>query len=100
LSDSDRSDLIQRYLAGESSNALAAEYKVDRRTATRIIKSSGAQTRYRVDANVETARELYESGFSLAKVGEELGVSARTILNLFQRAGIPTREVGTNQWSR
>ena len=99
LSDSQRSDLVRRYLDGESANALAEECGIDRRTATRIVTRAGEQTRYRVDADLETARELYESGFSLAKVGEELGVSAKTILNLFQRAGIPTRGIGTNQWS-
>lgn len=100
LTDSQRSEIVERYEAGELSNALAAEFKVDRRTVTRIIRSAGGEVRYRVDADVEVARALYESGFSLARVGEELGVSARSVLNLFRRAGIPTRAVGTNQWAR
>ncbi len=89
---------MERYKAGESSNVLAAEFQIDRRTATRIIKRAGADVRYRVEADLDLARELYDSGFSLAKVGDQLGVSTRTILNLFQRAGIPTRTAGTNQW--
>jgi DNA invertase Pin-like site-specific DNA recombinase len=100
LTDSQRSDLVRRYQAGESSNALACEFGVDRRTATRIIRTTGADVRYRVDADVDVARELYESGLSLARVGEQLGISARTVLNRFQRDGVPTREVGTNQWSQ
>jgi DNA-directed RNA polymerase specialized sigma24 family protein len=100
LTESQQSALVKRCGAGESANALAAEFGVDRRTATRIIKRAGAETRYRVDADIEAARELYEAGLSLAKVGEELGVSAGTVLNLFRRAGIPTRAVGTNRWAR
>lgn len=98
-----RLELVERYLAGESSNALAAEFGIDRRTATAIIKRAGVQTRYRVeltDADVDVARELYESGVSLARVGEQFGVSAGTVLNLVRGAGILTRGVGTNQWSR
>lgn len=78
---------------------MARDFRVDRRTATRIIKGAGAEVRFRVDADVDMARQLYESGSSVARVGEELGVSAGTVLNLFRRAGIPTRDVGTNQWS-
>ncbi len=97
MTDSQRFELVGRYQAGESANALAKEFGVDRRTATHIIRAAGDEVRYRVDADVETARELYESGFSLAQVGDELGVSARTVLNLFRRAGVPTRGIGTNQ---
>jgi hypothetical protein len=99
LTDSQRSELVRRYSEGESANALAAEFDIDRRTATRIIRLSGSAVRYRVAVDLETARELYEAGQSLMKVGEALGVSAWTLLNVFRRAGVPTREVGTNQWS-
>jgi hypothetical protein len=86
-------------LGGESTPVLASAFDVDRRTAARIVRASGGAVRYRADADIEMARELYDVGFSLAKVGAELGVSARTVVNMFRRAGIPTREVGTNQWS-
>ena len=77
---------------------MARDLGIDRRTVTGILRKVGVAVRYRVAADVEVARALYESGFSLARVGEELGVSARTVLNLFRQAGIPTRQVGTNQW--
>ena len=99
LTDSQRSDLAARYLGGESARVLAVAFDIDRRTATRIVRADGGAVRYRANADVEMARELYESGLSLAKVGAELGVSARTVLNMLRRAGIPTREAGTNQWS-
>ncbi len=102
LTDPQRSDLVQRYEGGESANSLAAEFGIDRRTATRLIRKAGAGIRYRVidQVDVDQASALYKSGFSLARVGDELGVSARTVLNLLRLAGIPTRAVGTNQWSR
>ena len=102
LTGSQRSELATRYEAGESSNALAAEFGIDRRTATAIIKRAGAQTRYRValtDAEVDAAQELYEMGHSLVAVGETLGVSSGTIMKLLRQAGAQTRAVGTNQWT-
>ena len=86
-------------MGGESAHALAVAFDIDRRTVTRIVRGAGGAVRYRANADVERARELYDFGFSLAKVGAELGVSARTVLNMFRRAGIPTREAGRNQWS-
>lgn len=100
LTELQRSEVVERYRAGESASALAAEFGIDRWTATAIIKRAGAETRYRVDAEIEAARELYEADRSLASVGEELGVSARTVLNMFRRAGIRTRNVGSNQWTQ
>jgi hypothetical protein len=100
LTESQRSELVERYEAGESVKALAVDFGIDRRTAMRIIRSVGSEVRYRADVDVDAARVLYETGFSLARVGEELNVSARTVLNLFRRAGIPTRPVGSNQWTR
>jgi DNA-directed RNA polymerase specialized sigma24 family protein len=99
LTDSQRSELVERYVAGKSSHALAREFGVDRRTATRVIRKAGVGLRYRADLDVDSAHVLYESGLSLAKVGDQLGASSGTILNLMQRAGVPPRDVGTNQWS-
>jgi DNA-directed RNA polymerase specialized sigma24 family protein len=98
LTDSQHSEVVRRYAAGESSNALAAEFGVRRRTATAIIRRAGAEVRYRADVDLDAAGELYQSGLSLARVGAELDVSAGTVLNLLRRAGIATRRVGTNQW--
>ncbi len=101
LTGTQRSELVRRYVAGESSNALSAEFGIDRRTATAIIRRAGAELRYRVeltDAEIDVVRELYETGHSLVKVGERLGVSSGTILNVLRAAGVLTRAVGTNQW--
>ena len=99
LGVSQRAELVERYLAGESSNALALECGVDRGTATGVIRKAGIALRHRADVNVDAASVLYESDFSLVEVGEQPGVSSGTILNLLRRAGVPTRHAGTNQRS-
>jgi hypothetical protein len=71
---------------------------VHRRAVTRIIRTAGAEVRYRIDADLETARYLYDSGASLGTAGKAFEVSARKILNMLRQAGIPRRPVGSNQW--
>ena len=101
LTDSQRSELLTRYLAGESATALAREFGVNRATAFGLVRRSGVQTHYRIlsEHDVAIAREMYEAGQSLAVIGEHFGVADRTVLNVFRRTGVPTRGPGTNQWS-
>ena len=101
LTDSQRSEVARRYEAGESANALAAEFGVHRTTIVNALRSAGVEARYRImaDDDVDEARRLYESGLSLVEVGNRFGVAARTVLNAFGRAEVPTRPVGTNQWT-
>lgn len=101
LSDSQRSEIIERYWAGESVNALASAFGVHRTTIVRHFDDAGVSTRYRIlsEADVAKAAILYEQGWSLTRVGEHFGIAARTVQNAFRAAGIPTRPPGTNQWS-
>jgi hypothetical protein len=101
LSDSQRADLLDRYLAGEPASALAKELGVHRATVFSFLRRTGVQTRYRIlsDDDVAIARAMYEAGQSLAVIGEHFGVADRTVLNVFRRTGVPTRGPGTNQWS-
>jgi hypothetical protein len=99
LSDSQRSDVLDRYLAGESATALAKELSVRRATVFSLVRRAGVQTRCRIlgDEDVAVARNMYEAGQSLAVIGEHFGVADRTVFNVFRRLGIPTRASGTNQ---
>jgi hypothetical protein len=101
LAESQRSELLERYLAGEPASTLAVELGVHRSTVFVILRQAGVQTRYRIlsDEDVAVARSMYEAGQSLSSVGEHFGVSSRTALNVFRRHGIPTRARGTNQWT-
>ena len=69
-------------------------------TIVRTLRNAGADVRYlaMTDDDVDDARRMYESGLSLAAVGEHFGVATRTVLNAFRNAGVATRPVGTNQW--
>ena len=101
LTDSQHSELLDRYLAGEPASALAKEFGVHRATVFSTLRRVGVQTRYRIlsDDDVAVAQKMYEAGQSLAVIGEHFGVADRTVLNVFRRTGVPTRGPGTNQWS-
>ena len=101
LTDSQRSEVLDRYLAGEPATALAKEFGVHRATVFSVLRRAGVQTRYRIlsDDDVAIAQQMYEAGQSLAVIGVHFGVADRTVLNVFRRAGVPTRGPGTNQWS-
>jgi DNA invertase Pin-like site-specific DNA recombinase len=102
LAESDRNLVIERYLAGETANALAGAFDVNRATVFAILQRAGIKSRYRLltDRDVRAATELYESGKSLASIARHFEVSDRTVLNAFRQAGVPTRARGTNQWSQ
>jgi len=101
LADSDRNEVIDRYLAGESANALASTYDVNRATVFAILQRAGIKSRYRIltDDNIAAATEMYKSGQSLASIAKNFDVSDGTVLRAFRRLGVPTRAHGTNQWS-
>jgi hypothetical protein len=80
---------------------LAKAFTIDRRTVAVILERHGVQRRYNLldtRAIAEAAR-LYEAGWSLARLADHFGVTARTVQNAFVKAGIPRRPVGTNQWT-
>jgi hypothetical protein len=101
LAADELAEVVARYEAGETANALAQLFDVHRTTIVRHVEAAGALTRYRIlsERDVAEGRRLYEQGWSLARLGQHFGVATRTVLNAFQRAGVPTRPVGTNQWS-
>lgn len=94
-------DLIDADRAGNSVYVLAKAFTIDRRTVSAILERHGVSRRYNLldtRAIAEAAR-LYEAGWSLARLGDHFGVTARTVQNAFVKAEIPRRPVGTNQWT-
>jgi DNA invertase Pin-like site-specific DNA recombinase len=102
LADSDRNAVIERYLAGETANALASIYDVNRATVFAILQRAGIKSRYRIltEHDIAAAIEMYETGESLASISRHFDVSDGTVLHAFRRLGVPTRAQGTNQWSQ
>ena len=45
----------------------------------------------KIEIDLDLARQLYESGLSFAKVGDELGVAAGVVAHRFYENQIPTR---------
>lgn len=48
--------------------------------------------RKRIEIDIEKAKSLYDSGLSLTRVGQELGVSHRVIFDRFKEAGVQKRK--------
>jgi hypothetical protein len=85
-------DLIDVYRAGNSVYVLAKAFTIDRRTVSAILDRHGVPRRYNLldtQAIAEAAR-LYEAGWSLARLADHLGVTARTVQNAFVKAEIPS----------
>ena len=74
MADSDRTAVVERYLAGETANALADAFDVNRATVFAILQRAGIESRYRIltDRDVAAATAMYEAGQSLASIGEPL----------------------------
>src|SRR4051794_4755684 len=78
LTDSQRSEVVRRYQAGESANSLAPQFGVHASTLVRHLRRAGIDVDWGVIDRIDTeaAARLYASGLSLAQVGAALGVSA------------------------
>ncbi len=73
---------------------LATEFKVHRTTVRAALDRHAVAPRVHAitKAQVALAARLYESGLSLAKVGEQLGFNAQTIATHLKRAGVTLRD--------
>jgi AraC-like DNA-binding protein len=101
LPDAEEQELVTGYKEEKTVYALAAQFRICRQTVSAILERHGVKRRYNIltDDEIAKARDMYEQGYSLIAVGAKLGVSSRTVMNVFRREGIATRPVGTNQWS-
>jgi DNA-directed RNA polymerase specialized sigma24 family protein len=93
--------LVRAYEAGDTISALVERFHVSRATVMAHLRRAGVKTRYnRLDDKLNEAKRLYvDEGWSLARIAEQFGVTAGTVRNAFTQTGVPTRPVGTNQWS-
>ncbi|MGH3517628.1 MAG: helix-turn-helix domain-containing protein [Haloechinothrix sp.] len=71
---------------------LGARFGIDRRTVSTILLRHGLPMRRRglSPDQVDTAIHLYNRGWSLARVGQHLGVDHTTVLSKLRERGIPT----------
>lgn len=94
LTDSERTHLVERYLAGATVYDLAREFSVARSTAAKHLKAAGVTMRCGPLSADEIARaiELYVEGLSLVAVGKELGRDHAAIWRALKSAGIERRD--------
>jgi transposase len=86
--------LVARYEAGARVKELAAEFEVERRTVSAILQREGVPPRQR-GLNVEQVDEavqLYGQSWSLARIGEKLGVEHSTVRNRLRERGVRMRD--------
>ena len=76
--------LVADYAAGDSREAVAARYGVHVDTATRHITKAGLKIRHQhgIPAHeLETARALYDQGWTCKQIGAKYGTSRTTVSN-------------------
>lgn len=92
LNENEVHELLTSYTNGTPIDQVATDFGIHRTTALNIVRRSNVERRWHViDQHLDQARELYEEGSSLKKVGAHFGVSADTVRLAFQRNGIPIR---------
>lgn len=99
LSAEEQIEVVTMYQAGNTTNAVAREFKLHRTTVTAILDRHDVPVRphYMTENHLAQARVLYALGSSLADIGARLGFDAQTIRTHLFRAGVPVR--GANERS-
>jgi DNA-binding NarL/FixJ family response regulator len=84
----------QRYEAGAPVDDLAVEFGCHPTTMRSAVKANGVSMRFTKTTPDQTdeAVRLYRSGLSMVKVGDRLGLSARTIFNIMRERRVETRD--------
>jgi DNA-binding CsgD family transcriptional regulator len=86
--------VVERYRQGATVYELAAEFGCNRKTISERLKRVGVQMRGGSpnDDQMDEMVRLYKSGLSLARVGDQVDVSAGTVLAALRARGIETRD--------
>ncbi len=87
--------VVADYKAGKTVYELAVEHSCHRTTISAVLKRRGVVLRGATPTAEQVTEmiRLYESGLSLAKVGQRFGVHASTVLAHLRNASIPTRSL-------
>jgi transposase-like protein len=92
LSTDEAQRLIELYSQGELIDSLAARFHISRTTVMKHVERTGAPRRRNVLTDrFDEARQLYNEGWSLARIGQHLGVNASTVWHALRKAGVPMR---------
>lgn len=94
LSDEKVGQIVTAYETGKTVYELAAEYGCHRVTISTVLKRQGVALRGTspTAAQIDEMVRLYESGLSLARVGDRFGMNASTVLAQLRKRKIRTRD--------
>lgn len=93
--DQDQSQhLIANYQAGSTVYELAEEFGIERRTVSAILHRHDVPMRRRglTNEQVEDAERFYEQGWSLARIGNHMDVTADTVRKRLLERGVTMRD--------
>ncbi|MCI9857240.1 hypothetical protein MIBA_03305 [Microbacterium proteolyticum] len=85
--------MAQRYASGETSTALAEDFRVAKSTILRILRENSVVVRRQplTTEQMKQAVMLYESGRSLSQVAKEMSVNQETMRVAIIKAGVELR---------
>lgn len=86
--------MIARYQSGATVHDLGNRFSIDRRTVTTILRRHGVQIRRRglTPDQVDDAIHLYHLGWSLARIGTHMDVTADTVRKRLLEHGVAMRD--------
>lgn len=86
--------LLADYQAGDSTAALAEQYRIGFTSVKMLLHRHDIPLRHGrrlSDREVLAATELYQAGWSLAKLGQKFDVDGSTVWRRLRRAGVVMR---------
>jgi len=94
LTEAQKDELVANYMKGSTVYHLAAQFGCHRNTVSNLLKSRGITLRMAsmTHEQIAEAIALYESGLSLVRVGEVLGVSAGNVHARLRERGVAIRD--------
>jgi hypothetical protein len=86
--------LIEGYRAGATVYELGDQFRIDRRTVSKILKRRGVTMRMQglTAEQIDEAVRLYEAGWSLARIGGRMNVDPTTVLARLREQTVRTRD--------
>jgi hypothetical protein len=86
--------LVADYEAGIPTTELMVSYRIGKGTVLRLLESAGVPRRHQplTPEQCTEAIQLYQKGWSLARIGRHFGRENTVIRDVLKRAGIPRRD--------
>jgi len=94
LDDAQTQQLIASYQAGSTIYQLADQFDIERRTVSAILRRHDVPMRRRglTDDQIDDAEHLYQQGWSLARIGNHMNVTADTVRARLLERGVAMRD--------